>query len=76
MLNAPLSLGPGDFLAGTGGNVFVPGPDGGALYGDYDLEHLDISSAAPEPAAWALMLVGFGVLGGAARARRGVIAVG
>jgi hypothetical protein len=28
-------------------------------------------SAAPEPAAWTLMLVGFGALGGALRARRG-----
>jgi hypothetical protein len=30
---------------------------------------------APEPAAWALMLVGFGILGGAVRARRGELAV-
>ena len=37
--------------------------DGGFLF--YDL----VSSAAPEPATWAMMLVGLGLAGGALRAR-------
>ena len=40
--------------------------------GDYDAGLDDVTiSAAPEPASWALMLVGFDSVGAAARARRG-----
>jgi hypothetical protein len=66
-LDAPLSLTSPDFLAGTGGNVVVPGGAGGALFGDYDLEALDISASAPEPSTWAIMVVGLAGIGGALR---------
>ena len=39
--------------------------------GTYELQvSLDASGAIPEPAAWAMMIVGFGLVGGAMRARR------
>lgn len=44
--------------------------------GDYEalaLDNIEIGTAAvPEPAAWALMIVGFGMVGAAARSRRRV----
>lgn len=42
---------------------------------DTGLDNVSISAGVPEPAAWALMLTGFGVLGGALRARRRLVAV-
>ena len=62
-LNEPLTLTASDFLAGTGGNVVVPGNGGGALYGNYNLEALDITVTAPEPSTWALTLLGFAAAG-------------
>ncbi len=38
------------------------------------LANLDVSSAVPEPATWATMLVGLGVIGAVARRRRQVLA--
>ncbi len=38
-----------------------------------NLEFLDSALNAPEPATWAMMLVGFGMLGGAMRKRRGLL---
>jgi len=35
------------------------------------LDNVTLTSSVPEPATWALMLVGFGALGGAVRGRRG-----
>jgi len=42
---------------------------------DTGLDNVSISTGVPEPAAWALMPTGFGVLGGALRARRRLVAV-
>ena len=62
-----LSLTTADFGPGTGGNVVLPGSDAGApsgaLYGDYDIEKLDITVTAPEPPTWALTLMGFATAG-------------
>jgi hypothetical protein len=53
---------------------FVTGTHGNLLdFNDVALGTItitDVTSSAPEPAAWALMLVGFAGLGGALRARR------
>jgi hypothetical protein len=63
-LNDPLSLTAADFdPTTTGGNVVVPGGSGGALYGDYDIEKLEITVTAPEPSTWALTLMGFAAAG-------------
>jgi len=61
----------------AGGHSFF-----GAGYGDtptWDLDFTDFidpgrSGAVPEPASWALMLSGFGLVGGALRARRRSVA--
>jgi len=34
------------------------------------LDNVQVSGAVPEPASWALMLGGFGVVGGAMRSRK------
>ena len=46
---------------------------GGAAYGLNELrvfEYIPTQSAVPEPASWALMISGFGLVGGAVRSRR------
>ena len=43
----------------TSGNVFGPA-----------LDNVSISAAVPEPATWAMMIAGFGFVGGSMRARR------
>lgn len=35
-----------------------------------ELDNIDVSAAVPEPASWAMMLGGFGLIGGALRRRR------
>jgi hypothetical protein len=47
-------------------NIFFSGRDQG--------EHLNVGGAVPEPASWALMLGGFGMVGGALRSRRRKVA--
>lgn len=43
----------------------------GSASGNYDLHvSLQNASAVPEPASWAMLIVGFGVIGAALRARR------
>lgn len=42
---------------------------GGLSYDTNTVVGLDFSSAVPEPASWALMLVGFGIVGASMRAR-------
>jgi hypothetical protein len=74
----------GGDLFGIGGSQYYTGDESAPTFvtGNYDNEYDFFSSqpatvsitdvsAAPEPAAWTLMLVGFGALGGALRARRG-----
>ena len=36
----------------------------------FELDNIAVASAVPEPATWAMMIVGFGVAGGALRRRR------
>ena len=67
-------FGPTVFTGTTAAPMFI---NGSYTFDDYDnLGTLTISGAAepaslaPEPASWALMLVGFGAIGGAMRGRR------
>jgi hypothetical protein len=71
-------------LAMSGGTSFVIEP-GEGLYGNiynsqgfagvWDLEHSSaILTGIPEPATWAMMIIGFGLIGGALRRRRTMIA--
>ena len=56
----------GTFTLGAGTHSITGVFDGFVGYGDGDFQ----VSGVPEPAAWALMLVGFGALGTSLRARR------
>jgi hypothetical protein len=62
-LNVPLSLTSADFLPGDAGGNVVMYANGGGLYGNYDVETLNISVSAPEPSTWAMMFLGFAALG-------------
>lgn len=68
----------GELLSGAGGGGFAGGGGGGGGLvppGTPPVAGPPSSSNAPEPAAWALMIIGFGALGGAMRwARRPAIA--
>ena len=68
----PFSAGSSDFVAGLNTLSFVvtdTGPPSAVLVRGLT-GTANASGAVPEPAAWALMLVGFGGLGAALRARR------
>jgi hypothetical protein len=45
-------------------------PNGSPLQPNYRLTVSALTSAVPEPASWAMMIAGFGVVGGALRRRR------
>jgi len=67
------ALGNADFSSATfhlhtGVNVITGQFLGVIKFGDMNF----IAEAVPEPATWAIMLIGFGALGAAMRARRGV----
>jgi hypothetical protein len=47
---------------------------GGSSFGDDRLGFAKLTSAAPEPAAWSMMLVGFFGLGSMVRRRRAAVA--
>ena len=55
----------------VGGSVKVGGPSYG---GFFDYSTLRVTAGAPEPAAWALMIGGFGLAGAALRRRRAAAA--
>lgn len=55
-------------FGGTAHSFVISGGTGQFGFDDLDLR----SGAAPEPASWAMMLGGFGLVGGAMRARRKV----
>ena len=67
---------------GGGFGIHIPNPNNAYGYdwasGEARAEHLTISSAGavPEPAAWTLMIVGFGLLGVVLRRRETSLAVG
>jgi hypothetical protein len=54
------------------GDAYSPGFDGQVLLDNVVLTDTDAgpTGGVPEPASWALMIIGFGVTGGALRARR------
>ncbi len=60
--------------SGTGVSTFYFGYDDENKNPDKDYDDMiiraDVTSAVPEPATWALMLAGFGFVGGAMRANR------
>ncbi|WP_419807623.1 PEPxxWA-CTERM sorting domain-containing protein [Sphingomonas sp.] len=75
-----------NFPAGTDGNQVLPGTNGvfTLKLGDdrvssvmfasgsnsFELDNFAIAGGVPEPTTWALMIVGFGAVGGAMRRRR------
>ncbi len=62
----------GSFQSAVTGSLEIRAVNGLSAAGGNDFALDDLSfSSTPEPAAWALMLVGMGALGGALRARRG-----
>ena len=68
----------------TNDNDFVPGVAGPNQFYVFGFQDSDlpgfvpqaITASVPEPASWAMMLVGFGALGGVLRRRRAVVAIG
>lgn len=60
----------GDFLLGAGTHSLTGVFDGSINYGDGDFR----IGSVPEPASWALMLMGFGGLGAVMRSRRNMAA--
>ena len=68
----------------AGGEMFEAGPGTGYKYQQFSsfdfrfgIGGSSLTSAVPEPASWAMMLIGFGALGGALRNRRkSVVAFG
>ena len=78
-----------DFSLDTGGLGYNSNPGFGSAYSAYVRDHSGagdpaarnyafrvVSSAVPEPAAWLMMIVGFGLVGGAVRRQRVKIRVG
>ncbi|QXQ06298.1 PEPxxWA-CTERM sorting domain-containing protein [Sphingosinicellaceae bacterium] len=47
----------------------ISSSDGGSIAGGWSLNFTTVAGAVPEPATWALMLGGFGLVGGAMRRR-------
>ena len=56
-------------LAGDAGGAITISFDTLGSQGDFDNVRLSDTTAVPEPASWALMIVGFGLVGGAVRRR-------
>ena len=57
-------------FTGTGGATMLNVASGGLPNVDAIVDNISISGAVPEPAAWALMILGFGLVGGALRRAR------
>jgi PEP-CTERM motif len=52
--------------------AFGPNGNGISTSGSTAIDNLTIGNAVPEPATWAMMIVGFGLIGAAARRRQSV----
>jgi PEP-CTERM motif len=68
---ADLDYSRGSFTLPAGVNTISGTFDGVVGFGDADFV---VTTSVPEPATWALMLIGFGGLGGAIRSRRRAVA--
>lgn len=59
---------PGSFtFTGTGGAASLVVTSGGLNSVDAIVDNISVTGAVPEPATWALFILGFGVIGGALR---------
>lgn len=65
------------FIAASGSSIvkFTDVGTNDSYNVDGGIDHVSVTAAVPEPASWALVLVGFGSLGGALRFRRRSAAV-
>ena len=78
MYTVPLALGNGTYSFFTGTNCCVDTMTDGLTFTVTGVTSVDpgtIGNAVPEPATWAMMIGGFGMVGGAMRYRRGKQAV-
>ena len=57
-------------FVGTGGVTSLDVVSGGVDNVDAIVDNISIAGAVPEPAAWALMILGFGIVGGVLRRSR------
>lgn len=55
--------------ASYAGSTGVPGATSASVAGPYDGTFTEVAGAVPEPATWAMMVVGFGVIGAGMRRR-------
>ena len=71
--NQPISFTNGSFtftgFSGFGPNTTLSISSTGTFGVDAIIDNLSVSGAVPEPATWALMILGFGAVGGAMRRR-------
>lgn len=51
-------------------SVTVTGTNAAGAFGDYAIDNVVFGAAVPEPSAWALLILGFGLTGAALRRRR------
>ena len=66
--NNAIVFAPGAFtFTGTGGSTSLVVTSGGFDNVDAIVDNISIAGAVPEPATWALFILGFGVIGGALR---------
>lgn len=69
----PIKLGTGNALQSLGGAAYTPLTDAGSLQTfdlPFTINGVAANAAVPEPASWALMIGGVGLVGGALRRRK------
>ena len=57
----------------AGQKAFASVGNGGSYFNDSTAVNVFVSGAVPEAATWGLMIAGFGMIGYAARRRRGMV---